>query len=178
MIVAPLQTPVRPAIPAHFRGGVQNAAPPGVQFLHHHHWARRMIPQLTPTETWQALSGDPDAVLLDVRSKVEYDFVGHPAGALHVPWQEAPHWQVDTDFVRKVRERLSALRPGCAPEDLHVYCLCRSGARSQAAAQALAAAGFRHAANVSEGFEGERDQDRHRNTVSGWRFRGLPWEQT
>ena len=28
-----------------------------------------------------------------------------------------------------------------------------------------------------EGFEGELDENHHRSTLGGWRFRGLPWEQ-
>jgi hypothetical protein len=32
--------------------------------------------------------------------------------------------------------------------------------------------------NVIHGFEGDMDESRHRCTKNGWRFDGLPWEQT
>jgi rhodanese-related sulfurtransferase len=47
-----------------------------------------------------------------------------------------------------------------------------------AAARALAAAGFTRLYNVAEGFEGDRDADSHRGALGGWRYHGLPWEQT
>jgi rhodanese-related sulfurtransferase len=137
-----------------------------------------MYTEITPTDAWTLLQDDKDAVLLDVRSRVEFDYVGHPPGAVHVPWKEAPAWEVDPDFVQKVRDRLARAGAQAAPEDRAVLALCRSGARSGAAAAALAAAGFRRVYNVIEGFEGDRDEHRHRNTLNGWRVHGLPWEQT
>ncbi|MGZ9035358.1 MAG: rhodanese-like domain-containing protein, partial [Rhodospirillales bacterium] len=59
-----------------------------------------------------------------------------------------------------------------------VVLICRSGARSRAAAIALTAAGFGPCYNVVSGFEGDPDPLRHRGTVSGWKVEGLPWVQT
>ena len=39
------------------------------------------------------------------------------------------------------------------------------------------AAGFRHVFHVIHGFEGELDENHHRNSRNGWRVDGLPWEQ-
>lgn len=133
------------------------------------------IQDVTPDEAWQILQRDPTAVLLDVRSKMEYDYVGHPKGALHIAWQEWPQWRINPHFVAEVR---NALRQRIQPEAAPVLTLCRSGKRSLAAARALATAGFATVYNITEGFEGERDTEGHRNTSGGWRFRGLPWEQT
>jgi rhodanese-related sulfurtransferase len=58
-----------------------------------------------------------------------------------------------------------------------VLFLCRSGVRSAAAAEAAARAGYAHAYNVTEGFEGPLDADGHRG-VSGWKAAGLPWRQS
>ena len=49
-----------------------------------------MIEDISPQQAWEMLGQDQDAVLLDVRSRVEHDFVGHPPGALPVPWQDPP----------------------------------------------------------------------------------------
>ncbi|MBI1731350.1 MAG: rhodanese-like domain-containing protein [Gammaproteobacteria bacterium] len=137
-----------------------------------------MITGVDPKQAWEILRRQPEAVLLDVRSRVEFDYVGHPVGAVHVPWQEFPDWREDPEFVAKVRNRLGAARPGFEPEELPVLAMCRSGRRSGAAGQALERAGFRRVFNIVEGFEGDRDVHRHRGTVNGWRFHGLPWEQT
>jgi len=138
-----------------------------------------MVDELSPPEAWKRVQHDRQAVLLDVRSKMEFDYVGHPVGALHVPWAEPPDWAADPEFVDKVRAAISAL-PGAAapPEDRAILAICRSGKRSEAAAAALVRAGFRNAVNVAEGFEGDRDGNGHRNSVNGWRVHGLPWEQT
>ena len=137
-----------------------------------------MVEEITPREAWGMLQSNPRAVVLDVRSKVEFDYVGHPVGAVHVPWQEFPGWQADPQFVDKVRRKLADRGTTSPDRELTVLSLCRSGSRSRAAAQALAAAGFAHVYNVAQGFEGDRDPDGHRGTVGGWRFHGLPWEQT
>lgn len=137
-----------------------------------------MVGELDPGEARDMLRQEPGALLLDVRTRMEFDYVGHPTGALNVPWQELPDWRVDPDFVAHVATQLQALRPGQAPEDVPLLALCRTGKRSAAAAEALAAAGYRHVYNIREGFEGDRDAHGHRSSVNGWRQRGLPWEQT
>ena len=138
-----------------------------------------MIKEITPPQAWDILNSDKTAVLLDVRTKLEFDYVGHPPGAVHVPWQETPTWEINPVFVDKVREALKKARPEVhAAEDLKVLALCRSGKRSHAAGQALAEAGFNNVMNIKEGFEGEIDKNKHRGNINGWRFHKLPWEQT
>jgi rhodanese-related sulfurtransferase len=137
-----------------------------------------MIEDITPPEAWARLNEDENAVLLDVRTTMEYEYVGHPLEAVHLPWKEAPDMQVDPDFVAKARETLRRARPGREPEGLTVMTLCRSGARSKAAGEALAEAGFHEVYNVAEGFEGDKDEYNHRGNINGWRHHNLPWEQS
>lgn len=134
------------------------------------------VNRVDPLHAHAQLAADPTAVLIDVRSRMEFDYVGHPVGALHVPWKEAPEWRVNPGFVDAVRELLRA-DGGGAPEGRPVYLLCRSGVRSLAAGEELVRQGFRRVYNIEEGFEGEKDGESHRSTINGWRFRGLPWEQ-
>jgi len=58
-----------------------------------------------------------------------------------------------------------------------LYFICRSGARSLAAGQAAQQAGFPHAYNVADGFEGPVDVEGHRSAIAGWKADGLPWRQ-
>ena len=132
-----------------------------------------MVAEVNPKQAWKILQENPNAILLDVRSKVEFDYVGHPVGAVHVPLQEFPDWQTDPDFSQKVIELL-----GTASRDVTVLTICRSGKRSMLAAQLLEEQGYKHTVNITEGFEGNPDENRHRGNVNGWRFHGLPWEQT
>jgi len=125
-----------------------------------------------PVAAHAFLQAEPQAVLVDCRTEIEHLYVGHPPGAEHVAWHEAPEWEVDPAFAAKV-ERLvkgDLARP--------VLLLCRSGHRSAQAGDALEAAGFTCVGNILEGFEGPLDGDFHRGTLGGWRFRGLPWQQT
>lgn len=127
---------------------------------------------LDPLAAHQFLQTHPEAVLVDCRTEIEHMYVGHPVGAEHVAWQEGPDWEIDPDFAVKVRRLVKGdlTRP--------VLLICRSGHRSVAAGEALEAAGFGRVINVLEGFEGPLDEDFHRGTQGGWRFRGLPWQQT
>ena len=125
---------------------------------------------LTPIEAQAYRNSHPEAVLIDCRTEMEYFYVGHPTGATHVAWQEAPEWQVNPDFATQVlRETGSKERP--------VLLICRSGSRTLDAGAVLEQAGFAHVINVLHGFEGDLDPTHHRNTVNGWRHDGLPWEQ-
>lgn len=140
-----------------------------------------MNKELSPPQAWQILQGNPDAVLLDVRSKMEYEYVGHPPGAVHVSLMEPPDWQVDAHFVARVREALAARAPEQGESAIlrrPVLALCRSGKRSALAQELLLAAGFQEVSNISEGFEGDRDERSQRNHINGWRFHDLPWEQS
>lgn len=135
------------------------------------------IPELRPIEAQEMLTDHEQCVLLDVRSAVEFQYVGHVPGSVNVPLLEFPDWAPDPDFVAKARAALADAIDGPV-EERSILVICRSGGRSRAAGRLLMEAGFGSVFNVSEGFEGDLDENRHRNTVNGWRFRGLPWEQT
>ncbi len=133
---------------------------------------------LSPQQAWDRLQADPRAVLIDIRSSMEYLFVGHPTGAVHVPWIDEPDWVRNPHFVTEVRKLLLGgicenEDQGCAP----VILICRSGKRSLEAGRALIASGLREVYHVDEGFEGDLDEHHHRSSLGGWRFHGLPWEQ-
>jgi rhodanese-related sulfurtransferase len=136
---------------------------------------------VSPAEAWSTLESDPAAALVDVRTVAEWSFVGVPdLGPLakqpvFQEWQSYPSMQVDPGFADRVAEALEAA--GAGPET-PVFFLCRSGARSQAAAAALTARGFARCFNVAGGFEGPLDASRHRGGASGWKAEGLPWMQS
>ena len=126
---------------------------------------------MTPKEAFAFLQATPQALFIDVRSEMEHLFVGHPTGAHHVSWNDGPDWEVNPHFVQMVRKLAGHgdARP--------IVLICRSGNRSLAAGAALEDGGFTAVTNVTHGFEGDLDAHRHRNSVNGWRFDGLPWEQ-
>jgi rhodanese-related sulfurtransferase len=132
---------------------------------------------ISPKQAWDLLAEQKAAVLVDVRTRPEWSFVGIPdlgnlgKQAVLLSWQVYPEMKVDADFVAKLQSQL----PG--GPDTPVLFLCRSGARSRSAAQALTAAGYSRCYNVSEGFEGDKDQGSHRGQRGGWKFASLPWIQ-
>lgn len=131
---------------------------------------------ISPTEAWQICQQDPRALLIDVRSSMEYLFVGHPKGAIHIPWIDEPDWVINKNFVTEIRKlALGGLKE--AASDVPIILICRSGNRSDDAGKALVDSGMKNIYNIDEGFEGKLDDDHHRSTVGGWRYRDLPWEQ-
>jgi len=133
---------------------------------------------LTPLQAYEILSKDPRAVLIDVRSEMEFLFVGHPVGAVHVPWIDEPEWDINPNFIKHVRQiMLGGLSHSTELPSAPVLLICRSGKRSLEAGEKLVEAGFTDVYNVLEGFEGELDDTHHRSSVGGWRFHGLPWAQ-
>jgi rhodanese-related sulfurtransferase len=108
-------------------------------------------------------------LLVDVRTAEERKFVGYVPDSLHVAWQIGTAMQTNPRFLRELEAKVS--------KDAPVLLLCRSGARSAAAAAAATRAGFKQVYHVLEGFEGDLDETRHRGSRNGWRLRGLPWLQ-
>ena len=136
------------------------------------------VQSVTPAEAYRLVEKDQRVVLIDVRSSMEFLFVGHPRGSVHVPWIDEPDWIVNPDFVTEVRKvMLGGVGMDDHCNDAPVVLICRSGKRSLEAGKLLIAKGFMEVYNVSEGFEGELDDSHHRSTRGGWRFHGLPWEQ-
>jgi rhodanese-related sulfurtransferase len=134
------------------------------------------VEDISPQESYQALKSDSDTILVDVRTDAEWNFVGIPdlseAGKqpVLIPWQLYPSMQVNGAFIEHLR------RAGATPLS-KLYFLCRSGARSLAAAQAAQAAGFPNSFNVADGFEGPVDAEGHRGRTAGWKASDLPWRQ-
>ena len=127
---------------------------------------------LAPGAAFTFLQEQREAVLVDCRTEIEFMYVGHPVGAEHVAWQDGPDWEIDPEFADKVKRLVKGdlTRP--------VLLICRSGHRSLYAGEALEGAGFSTVINVLQGFEGPLDDDFHRGTLGGWRFHGLPWQQS
>ncbi len=136
------------------------------------------LKEISPRQAWDIINADPRAVLVDIRSSMEYLFVGHPRGAVHVAWIDEPDWDINPDFAREIKKlMLGGLSAADAGGEAPVILICRSGKRSKEAGDLLVSEGLSNVYHIDEGFEGERDDNHHRSTVGGWRFRGLPWEQ-
>lgn len=136
---------------------------------------------VSPKEAWARLEADPQAQLVDVRTTAEWSFVGLPdlgplgRAAQRVEWQTFPTMAPNGSFVSEASEAI--LRAGGA-KSAPVFFLCRSGARSRAAAIAMTRAGFTNAYNVAGGFEGDVDGSGHRGARNGWKAAQLPWRQS
>jgi len=134
---------------------------------------------VTPQEAFRVLGADPRARLVDVRTRAEWSFVGLPDLAsfgkepVLLEWQVFPSMERNTRFADDLSTAL-----GADVSDAPVFFLCRSGARSRAAAIALTSAGFARCFNIAGGFEGDLDETRHRGARNGWKAAGLPWSQS
>ena len=116
---------------------------------------------------WQWVQGG-EAVLVDVRTDAEREWVGKVPGAVPVAWKQWPGMAMNADFDAQLR--------AAVPQGQKVVLLCRSGVRSVVAAQRAAGLGI-EAYNILEGFEGDVNAEGQRGQTGGWRKRGLPWNQ-
>ena len=130
---------------------------------------------VTPEQAWAALRDEAGAVLVDVRTRAEWSYVGLPdltelgKQPLLVEWQTYPDGAVNERFTAQ-------LEAAGVAKDAPVYFLCRSGVRSVSAATTATRHGWSRSHNILHGFEGPHDDSRHR-TVAGWKVAGLPWVQ-
>ena len=123
---------------------------------------------LLPAEAHKLMQAG--AKLVDVRTKPELLYVGKVPGAVAVEWQTYPGNRENPEFLGELAAAVSKDQPAMF--------MCRSGARSHAAAEAATRAGWRECYNVLEGFEGDKDPNQQRSSVGGWRKAGLPWVQS
>lgn len=141
------------------------------------------VGEVTPDDAWRILEEESSARLIDVRTRAEWGFVGVPdlrdigRDPIFVEWASYPEMFVNPRFVDEVMEALG--EPAHGP----LLFLCRSGARSLRAANAVAAhlgsLGMEvPCLNVAEGFEGDLDPEGHRGGLNGWKARGLAWRQS
>ena len=126
-------------------------------------YAGDVLPQLA-CQWWQ--SGE--AVLVDVRTDAEREWVGFVPGAASVAWKQWPGMAMNPQFDQALK--------AAVPAGKKAVLLCRSGVRSIAAAKRATELGF-EAYNILEGFEGSPDDTAHRGNTGGWRSHGLPWRQ-
>lgn len=128
---------------------------------------------LSPQDAAEVLTGTPGAVLVDVRTEPEWVTVGIPDPAalpvepVFLAWLMPPAMSPNPDFVQQLKTELAARG---AETSTPLLFLCRSGARSTAAASAMTALGYERCHNIAGGFEGSPGQG-----LPGWKQSGLPW---
>lgn len=131
-------------------------------------------------DVWERLKSEPGTILIDVRTRAEWDFVGVPDLAslgqevILIEWQQYPEMNINPEFVEALKSELAVRGFG---EDTPLFFLCRSGARSRSAADAMTSAGFANSYNILQGFEGRRDERGMRGQIEGWKASNLPWQQ-
>ena len=133
---------------------------------------------ITCAETWQALESDASAVLVDVRTQVEWQLIGTPdlssLGKEPIYLQWVTMNGINDNFMDELQAEFEHRGIG---KDTPVYFMCQSGGRSKMSAMQCTALGFSQCYNVVDGFEGDLDEHQHRNSVNGWKVAGLPWTQ-
>ncbi len=109
-----------------------------------------------------------DAVIVDIRTQAELDWVGRVPNTECIQWKIYPGMAINGDFDRELIAKVSRDKP--------VLFLCRSGVRSIDSSRRAQALGY-SAYNILEGFEGDPDTHMQRGKLNGWRHAGYQWIQ-
>ena len=130
---------------------------------------------LLPKMAVERMNENPEAVLIDVRTRAEHKYVGFPVNSILIPWFDEPDLESDPDaFYASVIAELSNRSDVM---DTELILICRSGFRSNEALKCLQSKGFTCVSHVASGFEGDLDENDHRGNLNGWRNDGMPWSQ-
>ena len=130
---------------------------------------------LLPKMAVERMNENPEAVLIDVRTRAEHKYVGFPDNSILIPWLDEPDLESDPDtFYESV---LDALSDRSDVMDTELILICRSGFRSNEALKCLQSKGFSCVSHVASGFEGDLDENDHRGNLNGWRNDGMSWSQ-
>ena len=134
------------------------------------------IKNISSQECFEKLSIEVNSQLIDVRTKPEWTYVGVPdlssinKKVIFVSWQVYPEMGTNKFFENQILETN-------IKKDDNLYFICRSGNRSNNAAEFLTSRGFSNCFNVIDGFEGKLNHDQQRALIDGWQFNNLPWKQ-
>ena len=142
-----------------------------------------IVTEVLPHDAWEELKSDSNTVLVDVRTRAEWAYVGSPnldelgKQVIRIEWLAFPEMSVNSEFTGELFSCFGDKFPD------KIYFICRSGIRSLDAAEyvmeILSEIGRKtNCVNVDEGFEGDLDDNNHRGLVNGGKKRGLPWRQT
>ena len=156
---------------------------------------KKLIPQgkyLTPQEAYDKMQKEGDKVLfVDVRTPEELYFVGYPTVVdKNIPLAYVDYTKTKEKVNKKtgkktvkfasvankkfLEELEAALKEKGLSKDSEIILMCRSGHRAAKAAKILDKAGYKNVYNLDQGFEGDKDKQKHR-TVNGWKNAGLPY---
>ena len=139
---------------------------------------------VTPTEAYRMLREDPkNTFIVDVRTRIEYQDIGHPVGAYNIPWKFYTTTTGKKGYKKVVNKNFGKdLLSRFNPETDTLLLLCRSAKRTIASSTAAVDAGFKDdkVFNVLGGFEGDKVKDKMspfngKRMVGGWRLENLPW---
>ena len=123
-----------------------------------------MIKQISSKEIKEYLKNNPKCVLLDVRTKEEWDTIGKPDGEkIGLKTYFLPIQFDERIFNENFIQEFKNLNIG---QDHEILTICKSGGRSQAAAELLARENYT-CSNISDGFEGNQEN-------VGWKKCDLP----
>jgi len=124
-----------------------------------------MIKQLAAKDIKSYLMAEPNSVLLDVRTNGEWETIGKPEGekiglkTYFLSIQFGKERIFNENFVQEFKNL-------AINQDKNILTICRSGVRSQFAAELLKKENYT-CINISDGFEGNQEN-------VGWKRCGLP----
>ncbi len=143
---------------------------------------KMLATQINVKDAFELLKKDQDSVLIDVRTLEELNFVGSVNAEffdnrlIFLPWQIWPRMDENPDFAIQLEESLQEIFGNNFKETKIIF-LCRTGGRSNQAANYALNLGYKSCYNLVAGFEGDLNQEGHRGTINGWKANNLPWRQ-
>jgi rhodanese-related sulfurtransferase len=127
------------------------------------------IIELSPQEAYE-LANQPSSYIIDVRSIAEYVFIGHPEMAFNIPFS---FWNEELQKLVPNADFIADIKASFKKDDVLIF-LCRSGGRSLNAAKKIVETGFTRVHNLTQGFEGKKDENGYR-TIGGWKNSGVSY---
>ena len=134
------------------------------------------VKNIASVECFNQLSEISNSYLIDVRTKPEWEFIGIPdlssinKKAIFISWHVYPEMKINSLFENQL------INSNIKKTD-KLFLICRSGSRSFQAAKFLFSFGYHHCFNVTDGFEGDKNNLNQRSSINGWKYNNLPWKQ-
>lgn len=127
-------------------------------------------------EAFEILKTKKASYLVDVRTSPEWLFSGVSdlsdigKQVITISWRNYPRMEVNENFLKEIEKRIP-------DKDSNIFFICKTGGRSLDAAIFCSENGYENCFNVTNGFEGDANENSQRGKINGWKALSLPWVQ-
>jgi rhodanese-related sulfurtransferase len=139
------------------------------------------VEQIQAKDAFEKLCINQNSVLIDIRTNEEFENIGIVDDknfcnkSVLLPYLIGSEMNINPDFLPNLLFKIDQIND--AKNKAELFFICRSGGRSNSAAEIIKQIGYKNIFNIIKGFEGDVNERGERSKINGWIVENLPWRK-